>query len=132
MFVSMISDKLVCVYTGSFEVVVDWNNGLILVEDMSISSSGRACTTAVTAPCQNEIDCIKWVKYLTFMYKVVMMNLSKMYLNTFATISSTSSTTAAPKRRPKYLPKQFDSLYALFTTKKFPNFSVFISLQTDN
>jgi len=100
MFVSMISDKLVCVYTGSFEVVVDWNNGLILVEDMSISSSGRACTTAVTAP--------------------------------FATISSTSSTTAAPKRRPKYLPKQFDSLYALFTTKKFPNFSVFISLQTDN
>ena len=56
MFVSMISDKLVSVYTGSFEVVVDWNNGLILVEDMSISSSGRACTTAVTAPCQNEIE----------------------------------------------------------------------------
>ena len=55
-----------------------------------------------------------------------------MHINTFATISSTSSTTAAPKRRPKYLPKQFDSLYALFTTKKFPNFSVFISLQTDN
>ena len=66
------------------------------------------------------------------MYKVVMMNLSKMYLNTFATISSTSSTTAAPKRRPKYLPKQFDSFYALLTTKEFLNFSLFTSLQTDN
>ena len=130
MFVSMISYKLVSVYTGSFEVVVNWDNGLILVEDMSISSSGRACTTAVTAPCQNEINSIKWVKY--FIFKLVMINLSKMYLNTFATISSTSSTTAAPKRRSKYLPKQFDSLYALFTTKKCPNFSVFISLQTDN
>ena len=62
MFVSMISDKLVSVYTGSFEVVVDWNNGLILVEDMSISSSGRACTTAVTAPCQNETNCTKCIK----------------------------------------------------------------------
>lgn len=49
-FVGMISNQLVRIDTsGGFKIVIEWNYCLVMVEDMSMPSSSRTCTTTVTA-----------------------------------------------------------------------------------
>ena len=48
-FVSVISDKLVGVDTSRFDFGVNRNDCLVMIEDMSMTSSTRACATTITA-----------------------------------------------------------------------------------
>ena len=48
-FICMISYELVRVDTSGFKIVINRNHCLVMVKDMSMSSSSRTCTAAITA-----------------------------------------------------------------------------------